>query len=304
MKKKVLITGGSGFIGHHLSDLLNKKGYEVSILSRSNKENTSEISYYKWNVDSFFIDEQALLEADFIINLAGENIAKKKWTAERKTSIIESRVQAIQLIYDVLHKNNKKLEAFISASAIGIYGAYTSLNIFSEESPLADDFLGTTCQKWEAAADHIAYLKIRTVKIRTGLVLGKDDGFLKKLIPIFKFRFGSAIGSGKQYMPWIHINDLCAIYLKAIEDEQMKGAYNAAIKDGTTNALFSEKLARIYGYRVWLPNIPSFLIKIVMGERSLLLLTGQRVSSDKIEKTGFKFEFDKLERALKDCLGK
>ena len=304
MKKKVLITGGSGFIGRHLSDLLLEKGYAVSILSRSEKSNTSAISYYKWDVDNNFIDDQAVLEADFIINLAGENIAEKRWTAERKLAIVESREKAIQLIYSVLQKNNKKLEAFISASGIGIYGAYTGNNIFTEVSPLADDFLGSTCQKWEAAADLIADLHIRTVKIRTGLVLGKDDGFLKRLIPIFKLKLGSAIGSGKQYMPWIHINDLCAIYLKAIEDKEMNGAYNAAVKDGATNALFSKVLAKVYGYTIWLPNVPAFLLKLIMGEMSKIVLTGQRVSSDKIEKTGFEFQFNKLERALKDCLGK
>ena len=277
---------------------------QTALTNYDSKPNTSTISYYKWDIENHFIDEKAILEADFIINLAGENIADKRWTAERKLAIVESRTQTIQLIYSVLQKNNKKLDAFVSASGIGIYGAYTSNNIFTEDSPLADDFLGSTCQKWEAAADFIADLHIRTVKIRTGLVLGKDDGFLKKLTPIFKLRLGSAIGSGKQYMPWIHINDLCAIYLKAIEDKEMSGAYNAAVKDGTTNALFSKALAKVYGYTIWLPNVPAFLLKLIMGEMSKIVLTGQRVSSDKIEKTGFEFRFNKLERALKDCLEK
>ena len=142
------------------------------------------------------------------------------------------------------------------------------------------------------------------MKIRTGLVLGKEDGFLKKLSPVFKFRLGSALGSGKQYMPWIHVDDLCGIYLEALNNSTMDGAYNAAIYDNTTNALFSKTLAKIYGYSVWLPNVPAFLIKLALGEMGQIILTGRRVSSEKIEKTGFKFKFSSLEQALKDCLGR
>jgi uncharacterized protein (TIGR01777 family) len=206
------------------------------------------------------------------------------------------------LIYEVLKNNNKQLDAFISASGIGIYGAINGSEICTESEPSINDFLGLTCQKWEAAADQMESLKIRTVKIRTGLVLGKNDGFLKVFSPIFKYKLGSALGSGNQFMPWIHVNDLSAIYLKAIQDTQMKGSYNAAINDGTTNTIFSKTLARVFGYSMWLPNIPEFIIKIVLGEMSLMVLKGRRVSSDKIEKTGFKFQYVELEKALKDCL--
>ena len=167
-----------------------------------------------------------------------------------------------------------------------------------------NDFLGSTCQKWETAADTIADLGIRVLKIRTGLVLGKDDGFLKKLIPIFKFRLGAALGSGKQYMPWIHVDDLCAIYLEAIKNKNRTGVYNAAIFDNTTNTVFSKTLAKVYGYSIWLPNVPAFLIKMALGEMAQIILTGRRVSSEKIEKTGFQFRFVNLEQALRDCLGK
>jgi uncharacterized protein (TIGR01777 family) len=304
MKKKVLITGGSGFIGKYLTQLLIEKGYLVSILSRYKKEDTANISYYRWDVENQTIDEQSVLEADVIINLAGENIAEKRWTKERKQSIVQSRVQSIQLIYDVLKKYNKKLEVFVSASGVGIYGAKNSIKICSEESPVADDFLGMTCQKWESAADLVGSLKIRTVKIRTGLVIGPDDGFLKKMIPIFKLKIGTSLGTGEQYMPWIHIEDLCNIYIKAIENQEMTGAYNAVVRDGTTNAIFSKKLAKIYGYSMWLPNVPEFVIRLVFGEMSQIVLTGQRVSPDKILKTGFVFQFTKLGYSLRDCLKK
>lgn len=304
MKKNVLISGGSGFIGSHLTGLLIANGYSVSILSRNEKQNKGDIFYYKWDVANQTIDEKAVLNADFIIHLAGENIAEKRWTAKRKAEIIDSREKSTQLLYAVLKKNNKKLDAFISASAVGIYGAINGEEICSEDSTYANDFLGYTCQKWEGAIDFIENLNIRTVKIRTGLVLGKNDGFLKKLIPLFQFRLGSALGSGKQYMPWIHVDDLCAIYLQAVMNPNIEGAYNAAVLDNTTNSIFSKTLARIFGYSIWLPNVPAFVLKLVMGEMSVIVLTGRRVSSDKIEQTGFQFQFKNLEEALRNCLMK
>lgn len=302
MKKNVLISGGSGFVGKHLTDLLIKNGFSVSILTRVVRKNTKDITYYKWDVDNHYIDEKSVLNTDFIIHLAGENIADKKWTLKRKKAIIQSRELSTKLIYDTLKNNNKKVEAFVSASGIGIYGAINGSEICDEGTISVNDFLGITCQKWEAAADTISDLQIRTVKIRTGLVLGKGDGFLKKLVPIFKYRLGSALGSGKQYMPWIHIDDLCSIYLEALNNENMNGAYNAAINDNTTNVIFSQTLAKIFGYAIWLPNVPAFLIKLAMGEMGQIILTGRRVSSDKIEKLGFKFKFKSLESSLRNCL--
>jgi hypothetical protein len=302
MKKNVLISGGSGFVGRHLTDLLISEGYSVSILSRSEKKPIGDISFYKWDVAGNFIDETAVLNADYIIHLAGENIVGQRWTEKRKAAIIDSRVQSAHLIYSVLKKNNKKVDAFISASAIGIYGAVNGDEICTEETPAANDFLGTVCQKWEASADAIGALQIRTVKIRTGMVLGRNEGFLAQLVPIFKKGLGAALGSGKQYMPWIHINDLCAMYFEAIENGNMHGSYNAAINDNTTNTVFSKTLARIIGYSIWLPNVPGFLIKLGMGEMVKLVLTGRRVSSEKIEKTGFQFRFRNLETALRNCL--
>jgi hypothetical protein len=304
MKKNVLITGGSGFIGKHLTNLLIENGFSVSILSRSDKQNTADVSYYKWDTTTHFIDKEAVIKADYILNLAGENIAEKPWTDKRKKEILQSREQSIQLIHDVLKSNNKILDAFVSASGVGIYGAINGQEICTENTPAENDFLGSTCQKWEAAADTIADFGIRVVKIRTGLVLGKGDGFLKKLAPIFKMRMGSALGSGKQYMPWIHVNDLCAIYLEAIKNSVMIGPYNAAIFDNTTNAVFSKTLAKVYGYSIWLPNVPAFLIKMALGEMSQIILKGRRVSPQKIINTGFGFHFTNLEEALKDCLEK
>lgn len=302
MKKNVLITGGTGFIGKHMTDLLLENGFTVSILSRNKKENLSTVFYYTWDVKNQIIEEEAVLNADFIIHLAGENIAEKRWTTKRKAEIIDSREQSIQLIYSVLKKNSKILDAFISASAVGIYGAVNGRAICTEETTLANDFLGVTCKKWETAADRVGQLGIRTVKIRTGLVLGKNDGFLNKLIPLFKWNLGAALGLGEQYMPWIHVSDLCRIYLEAIVNSKMEGPYNAAINDNTTNAIFSKTLAKLYGHSLWLPNVPAFILKIMMGEMAKIVLTGRRVSSDKIESTGFHFEHNDLKETLKICL--
>jgi uncharacterized protein (TIGR01777 family) len=302
MKKNVLISGGSGFVGRNLTALLLEKGYTVSILSRSEKQNKESVFYYKWDVKNQTMEEEAVLKADFIVHLAGENIGEKRWSAKRKAEIIDSREQSTLLLYSVLKKNNKKLDAFISASAVGIYGAVNGDEICTEEMPSANDFLGYTCQKWEDAIDFISNLKIRTVKIRTGLVLGKNDGFLTKLAPLFKYRLGSAIGSGKQYMPWIHIDDLCAVYLQAIVNSEMTGPYNAARNDNTTNTVFSKTLACVFGYAIWLPNVPAVVLKLVMGEMAIIVLTGRRVSSEKLEQTGFKFKFKNLEGALRNCL--
>lgn len=302
MAKNILLTGGTGFIGKHLTDLLIDNGFEVSILSRSDRKNTSSITYYKWDLTRNYIDEEAITKADYIIHLSGEGIVEKRWTKKRKKEILESRTQPIDLIFSVLEKTNKKPDAFVSASAVGIYGAYTNENICTENTPPANDFLGITCQEWEKAVDKINALNIRTVKVRTGIVLGKDEGFLKKIVPSFKSGFGAILGTGKQYVPWIHIEDLCNIYLKAITDEQMHGPYNSCVTDNTTNASLSKTLANLFGYKIWLPKAPAFVLKIVLGEMSVAVLEGQRVSSEKIQKMGFDFQFTDLETALASCL--
>jgi uncharacterized protein (TIGR01777 family) len=302
MKKNVLITGGTGFVGKQLTKMLLERDYSVSILTRNSKPNTDGVSYYTWDVSGQKIEEAAILEADYIIHLAGENIAEKKWTAKRKAEISDSRVQSAQLIYSVLKKHNKKIDAFVSASGIGFYGAINGEGICTENTLPANDFIGTICQEWEKSADLMRNLGIRTVKIRTGLVLGRNEGILNKLIPIFKRGLGSALGTGKQYMPWIHIYDLCMMYIEAIENEKMIGPYNATINDSTTNLTFSKALANSLGYTLWLPKVPAFLIRLGMGEMANIVLTGRRVSSDKIKSLGFRFQFKNLKNALKDCL--
>ena len=297
----VLISGGKGLIGNHLCKRLQERGYEIAILSRA-RSKEKQILTYIWDIDKFEIDKEAIATADYIVHLSGTSIGEKRWTTKRKQQIVESRVKSGQLIFDEVRKQNKNMRAFISASAIGYYGAVTSNKVFSETDPPGDDFLGQTCRDWEHAADRFKDLGIRTVKIRTGVVLTKRGGVLQKMMIPIKTGFGSAIGSGKQYLPWIHIDDLCDIYIKAIEDSQMLGAYNAVAPEHLTNKEFTQTLADILKRTLWLPKIPVFVMKLIFGKMSEILLKGSRVSSKKIQAAGYKFLFPTLEDALKQLL--
>ncbi|MCX6294573.1 MAG: TIGR01777 family oxidoreductase [Bacteroidetes bacterium] len=297
----VLITGGKGSVGKHLSDKLKEKGFTVAIVSRKSfKDN--EIRAYAWDIDNNEIEKEAIETADYIIHLAGANIGDKRWTAKRRKLILDSRVKSGQLLFNKTKENKNNLKAFISASAIGYYGTITTDKIFSEEDLPANDFLGETCRQWEQAADNFEKLGIRTVKIRTGIVLTAEGGALAKMIAPVKLGIGSAIGSGRQFMPWIHIDDLCAIYIKAIEDIHMNGAYNAVSTNCITNIEFTKTLARVLKKPFWFPKVPAFLLKFIYGKMSEMILKGSSVSSEKIIKAGCQFEFSNLEVALVDLL--
>lgn len=297
----ILITGGTGLVGSHLRKRLEDKGYDVSILGRTRK-NKKSIPTYIWDWSKQEIENEAIDTADYIIHLAGANIAGKKWTVNRKQLILDSRVKTGKLLFDKIKERNRDLKAYISASAIGYYGAITSDKLFTETDPAANDFLGDTCSQWEKSADRFKESGIRTVKIRTGVVLTSQGGALSKMITPVKLGIGSAIGSGKQYLPWIHIDDLCGIYIKAIEDTQMRGAYNAVAPDHKTNQEFMRVLAHVLKRPFLFPNVPAITMKLMFGKMSQMLLDGSRVSADKIVSTGYNFQFAELELALVKCL--
>jgi len=211
----------------------------------------------------------------------------------------------VKLIIRLYVKETRRpLKAFISASAIGYYGAISTEQVFTELEPAAHDFLGKTCKLWEDSVDQFSELKIRTVKIRTGVVLASKGGALAKIIQPVKMGIGSALGNGNQYIPWIHIQDLCNIYLKAIEDNTISGAYNAVAPDNKTNKEFISILARELKKPLLFPNIPAFALQLIFGQRSEMLLKGSRISSLKIIETGFRFNFPSLENAIKDLIRK
>lgn len=293
--EKVLITGGSGLIGRRLSFLLKSRGYEVRILSRSNNPKNNYKTFV-WNVSEQYINDSAFEGLKHIIHLAGAGIADKRWSEKRKKEIIASRVASTNLLYNTVKRLKTPLNSFISASATGYYGAVTSETIFEEKDKPAKDFLGKVCSLWEDSIFQFNEIKIRTVALRTGIVLSKDGGALKKMkTPII-----TSLGNGKQYMPWIHIDDLCELYIKAIEDEQFKGAFNAVSPEHISNLSFSKKISKIFNYPFLALGAPSFILQIVFGEMSTIILNGSRISANKIKQAGFKFKFENLEKALKN----
>ncbi len=296
----VLISGGSGLVGLELSKMLRAKGHSVSILSR---KKTNDVNYKFWDIENGVLAEDALIGIDTIVHLAGEGIADGAWTDERKVKIVESRVNSTRLLLDALKKGNHQVKAFISASATGYYSNRGDELMYEDAMP-AKDFLGTTCVLWEQEVNKIESLGIRTVKLRTGIVLTTKGGALKKMIVPFKFGLGSALGDGKQWMSWIHLKDLCSMFIYAIENNQLKGAYNAVAPQAATNCEFSKTLSKIMKRPFWAPNVPSFILKIIFGEMSAVVLGSTKASADKIEKEGFKFEFAKLNEALIDLLKK
>lgn len=299
--EKVLITGGTGLVGKHLCKVLSDKGYDVAVLSRSrSRDMLTDIPRYHWDIDKNELDQRAINTCDHIIHLAGVNIGEKRWTKHQKQKILDSRIATANLIFNHLDKQNSRLKTFISASAVGYYGSKTSEKIHLETDLPDDSFLGDICKRWEQSVDQIDNPSIRVVKIRTGIVLTKHGGALSKFQIPAKLGLGSAIGHGKQYLPWIHIEDLCNIYLNAIRNTKINGPYNAVAPEHITNKEFARKVAKSLNRPFWFPNIPSIIIKLVFGEMSVMLLNGNRVSSEKIEATGYKFNFPNIESALKN----
>ncbi len=305
MTKKVLITGGTGLVGTALTELLVEKDYAVTILTRD-KNLTSKhpnIAYSYWDINKGIIDKEELLSANYMVHLAGAGIADKPWSEQRKKEILDSRVKPIKLIYNILKNNPNQLKAFVSASGVGYYGAITTNTIFAETAPAANDFLGKTCLQWEQAVDELNDLTIRTVKLRTGIVLAKNGGALPKMMQPFKFGLGAAIGSGKQIMPWIHIDDLAQLYVAAIENDSFNGAFNA-IAGNVSNNHFSKTLSKCMKKSFWLPNVPGFMLKLFLGEMAVILLEGSAATNQKLLQTGFKLKFTDLEVALKELMRK
>lgn len=279
-----------------LSEMLIDQGYEVAHLSR-NPDKVSTYKTFKWDVKEGSIDENAITYADYVINLAGASVAEEKWTDERKKEIINSRVETASLLYRSLKDANHHVKGFISASAIGIYGD-SGDQLMSEESTYADDFLAEVCKAWEAAVWQVHDLNIRTVIFRLGIVLSDKGGALPQMAKPVKMMAGAPLGSGKQYMSWIHIDDVCRLFVKAIEDPQFEGVYNAVSPHPVTNKEFTRELAEAMKRPLVLPKVPAFAINWMMGEMSEVILASQRVSANKLIHTGFTFEYNYLEEAL------
>ncbi|MEM7548381.1 MAG: TIGR01777 family oxidoreductase [Bacteroidota bacterium] len=297
--KKILITGGTGTIGQHLitklSDSANEN-IEICILTRSPKSDNE----YKWDIKKGEIDLD-VLDATHIVHLAGAGVADERWTEHRKRVILESRTESTKLLYDQF-KDSKHLQAFVSASAIGYYGFGDSEETFKEDSKPGDDFLAEVTKAWENEVFQFEKKGFRTAAIRIGIVLSKEGGALPKITEPIKFCVGAPLGSGKQMMSWVHVDDLVSIFEHVLKDEKVKGAFNAVAPNPVSNKAFTKLAAQAMNKPLILPNVPSFVLKIMLGEMSEMVLKGSKVSSDKIENTGFRFEHKKLETALEDLL--
>ena len=299
MKKTVLITGANGMLAKDLAKQLESE-FTIRFLTRK----VSKDNEFLWDLKNNYIDPKALVGVHNIIHLAGTSVANKRWTEKRKQDILSSRVASAQLILDSLKKQQLTINAFISASAIGYYGTNNSDIIFNEESPKGNDFLSNVCDKWEQAAHAFQSNNVanRIAIVRIGIILAKEDSALQKITKPISFGFGSGIGTGKQYMPWIHIKDLSGIFNYILSNEKVNGIFNAVSPEDVTNMEFTKKIAKIIKRPIILPNIPKFMIQVLFGEMRTILLNGNRISSKKISDMGFKFNFKSLDDALKNLL--
>lgn len=285
-------------MGSALSKKLIAGGYEVNILSRS-PDSKNGVNAYEWDIEKTEVDMDAYKGVSAIIHLAGAGIADSRWTNNRKEILIDSRVESARLLYLGAVKAGIKLKAFVSASGINYYGSQTSDHIFVETDPPASEFISDCCVQWEAAADEFKDLS-RVVKLRTGVVLSENGGALDRIARPIKLGLGAPLGTGKQYMPYIHIDDLCEMYKYALENETMNGVYNACNGDHVNNTELTETLARELKKPLWMPKVPEFALKLLFGEMAEILLYGSRASADKIKSTGFKLRFQNLEQTLYD----
>ncbi len=302
MNQTVLITGGTGSIGRRLTQLLQKQGYNVSLLSRSAKT-IPNVTVFQWDIKKGHIDPQAIATADHIIHLAGEGIADERWTDARKDDILKSRTQSTELLVQALAKNPHHVKSFIGASAIGFYGGDTGDRPLTETNQGGSDFLAQVVRAWERSEEQVASLGIRTVKMRIGVVLMADGGALPKLVKPIQLGAGAPIGSGQQYISWIHLDDLCRLFIQALSDESWKGVYNAVAPNPATNETLTRAIADVLHRPLLLPNIPNFAIKLLYGEMAIVVTGGNYVLNKRIaDETTFKYQYADLTNALADLL--
>ena len=310
MNQTVLITGGTGLIGMQLSIQLIAAGYKVIILSRKpgNESRDDRISYALWSIEEQKIDEAAISKADFIIHLAGAGVMDKKWTEDYKKEIIESRTSSSQLLIKGLSEFKNKVKAIIVSSAIGWYGGDEKLVIhkkgFIETDPAATDFLGETCRLWEESIEPVKEFNIRLARFRIGIVLSNDGGAFPEFTKPVKLGIAAILGNGKQVISWIHIDDLCRLFIHAIKEDSIKGTYNAVAPLPVTNKKLVLKIADRLRKSFYIPiHVPSLLLRMMMGERSVEILKSTTVDSAKIQEEGFIFNYPSIDAALDQLCG-
>ncbi len=299
---KILISGGSGFVGKSLAFYLTEAGHEVSILTRNPLKEKFFHAAYEWDITKGYIDPKAVELTEHIIHLAGENIASSRWTSKRKEEIKNSRVSGSELLIKYIKTLNPNLKSFIGASATGFYGTNPNpKTLFSEGDKAGEDFLATVCKLWENSYDAIKSTNIPLFIIRIGMVLNANGGALKKMIPLFKYGLGSQLGNGNQYMNWIHQQDLNRVFESIIEGKITAGIYNA-VSNPVTNKEFTKELAKALKKNVIMPPVPSFALNLLYGEMAQILLTGNKISNQKLLNSKFEFNYPSITQALKNLL--
>lgn len=293
--KRVLITGGSGTIGTKLTKLLQDNGYEVAWLSRSIGE--KPVRRFVWDVETGTLDREAIRWCDHIIHLAGADISEKPWTKKRKQIIRDSRVKSGQMLVSALKAEEKQLSSFLSASAIGYYGSGGDA-WQTEETPPADNFVSRICVDWEEAVKPVADMGTRLVIFRVGLVLTRKGGLLEPFKLPLKFGIAPYFGSGRQYYSWIHVKDLCSAFLHALQNEPMHGVYNVVAPEPIRNKRFVKELAKGMNKRALPMPVPAIALSVAMGKRGKLPFDSNRVSSQRLQEAGLKFEFTGVKEAV------
>lgn len=299
---RVLITGATGLIGQEIVKRCHEKEIEVSYLTTS-KSKISQAENYKgfyWNPKANEIDIDCFKGVDAIIHLAGATVSKR-WTSSYKKEIISSRTETTALLINTLKNIEHQIKQVVSASAIGIYPDSLTNYYDQTHNETSSSFLGQVVSVWEQAVDEFSKLNITVSKIRIGLVLSNKGGALQEIVKPIKFGLGAAFGSGKQWQSWIHIKDLANLFLYTLEKE-ISGIYNGVAPNPVSNTELTKTAANILKKPLFMPNIPKFFMKLVLGDMHILLFESQRVSSKKIENKGFHFEYNYLEPALVDLL--
>ena len=301
-KQVILISGGSGLIGNKLQALFASQGHEVRLLGRGFKGKKAQNKYY-WNPDKGEIDESALEGVTWLIHLAGEPVAGKLWTKERKKAIIESRTESTKLLISTIEKTGCKPQKVLCASAVGYYGSITTDEIFTEKDTHGSDFLAEVCVLWETeTAKFKLELDIQTIILRIGVVLAEEGGALQEIVKPMRFMMGTILGTGKQWVPWIHIDDLVGIMSFALHKKETGGIYNAVAPQFTNFKQLTEAAAKTLKRFIAPIHVPRFVLKIALGEQAVIVLEGSRVSPDKMIMEGYEFQFTDIHKTMDNLL--
>lgn len=298
---KFLITGATGLIGKEIVRLCKERGHTVYYLT-TNKQKIIKTDNYQgfyWNPDQGIIDAKCLEGVDVIINLAGASIAKR-WTSSYKKVILDSRVKSLQLLHSLLSKNKNNVKQLISSSAIGIYPSSLTKEYTESFDKINNSFLGKVVELWEKEADNFTAIGLEVSKVRIGVVLSKTGGALEQMAKPVKYGVGAPLGSGKQYLSWIHIEDVARIFLH-IAENNLISTFNAVGNNPVTNTQITRAIAKNLKKPLWMPNVPTFILKLLLGEMASIVLESQKVSNKKMIETSFNFKFNTLESALNDC---